>query len=167
MTTENVPLQLNATGGNTYNWFPNTYLNDIKSATPIFLLPTDRVSLPATFSYMVTVQNDFCTNKDTINVYVEAGKVTVYNFISPNNDGANDSWIIENEEEEWGTDYRIRIMDQNNVLVYLHEGKYEDDWKATDKYGKTLPDGTSYWYIIDNTSNHQEIRGTLNVLSNQ
>jgi gliding motility-associated-like protein len=64
--------------------------------------------------------------------------------ISPNGDGANDTWVIDG----------IDLFPNCNVEVYNRWGEllfqspgYKENWDGTFK-GKALPVGT-YYYIID------------------
>ncbi len=84
---------------------------------------------------------------DTVNytIIVIAGDKTDFkatNTISPNGDGINDFWIVENVEL-----YRnctFRIFDYHNE-IYKRTG-YENDWYETYQ-GKELPLGTYYYTV--------------------
>jgi gliding motility-associated-like protein len=65
------------------------------------------------------------------------------NFISPNNDGPNELWVVENIQTY--PQCGIAIYDDKGVRVY--EAKpYQNNWDGTFN-GKRLPDGV-YYYII-------------------
>lgn len=66
---------------------------------------------------------------------------------TPNGDQANDTWvIIPSSEEEMYSQARVRIYNQNGILVYETVG-FNDAWDGTFK-GRTLPAGT-YFYTIE------------------
>lgn len=59
----NDAVQLNATGGDTYSWFPPIGLSDPNSGSPT-------ASPSVTTQYIVTVQLQACQNTDTVTVFV-------------------------------------------------------------------------------------------------
>ena len=67
-----------------------------------------------------------------------------FNGISPNNDGVNDTFIIEGIEEY--PDNRVQIFTRNGNRVFSQYG-YDNSWNGQ-KDGKDLPQGT-YFYILD------------------
>lgn len=166
---ENEPLQMIVSGGSVYNWSPATYLSDASIFNPIFLAPAESNTFPFTQTYTVNVTDaaTSCSVEGTTTVTV-AGKsgVVIYNTFTPNNDGKNDTWVID-YDNVWGDEYVIRVIDRNNVVVFSHEkGSYNDDWAGTDKHGNRLPEG-SYGYVITKTGEkNSEIlaKGVLNIL---
>jgi gliding motility-associated-like protein len=131
---------LNSSGPFTYSWSPNT-LDSTSTAVNL----TSGV-------YYVTVTDIVNGNiaTDTVLVMSESPEICgliIYSGITPNEDGKNDTWIIDRildfpsnkvfifnrwGEEVWrGTDY------DNNLIV----------WKGQDKGGRDLPDGTYFYYI--------------------
>ena len=82
----NQPLQLNATGGQTYLWAPSTGLNDPAIANPVAIISDD-------IDYIVSVSTQAgCSANDTISVKVYKILPDIYvpNAFTPNNDGKND-----------------------------------------------------------------------------
>ncbi|MCC7301592.1 MAG: gliding motility-associated C-terminal domain-containing protein [Bacteroidia bacterium] len=127
-------------GGSTYLWQPSTGLSDSLAANPI-ASPT----ITTTYTVIVT-SADGCTALDSITVTV-LPEIIFPNGISPNGDGSNDTWIIDN----------IHLFPNNWVEVYnrwgelLYHGDGYDNtsvfWDGTYK-GKNVPVGT-YYYIIN------------------
>ncbi len=85
----------------------------------------------------------------------------VKNFFTPNGDGTNDLWIVED------------ILDNpiNEVKVYSQAGKlifsqrnYENDWDGTFD-GEPIPPGT-YYYEINIYNGESIIRGFLTIIRN-
>ena len=112
-------VQLNASGGTTYTWTPNTGLNC--TACP------DPVATPdQTTTYYLAGANAFgCVSYDTVTVNVIQGEEELYipNSFTPNGNGLNDRFYV------FGSNIMnidIRIYDRWGELVYhgtdLHEG---------------------------------------------
>jgi gliding motility-associated-like protein len=73
----------------------------------------------------------------------------IYNTISPNNDGYNDTWQIDGIEHF--PENKVRIFNEWGQVVYQVEGYNNSDkvWKgSTLNSERLLPDGT-YYYCID------------------
>lgn len=66
-------------------------------------------------------------------------------FFSPNDDGDNDEWIIDNLESY--DNYSIYIYNRWGNLVKKYENEYSP-WKGDNDKKEKLPDGT-YFYIIE------------------
>jgi len=86
----------------------------------------------------------------------------VKNFFTPNGDGQNDTWVVED------------ILDNpiNEVKVYSQAGKlifsqrnYENDWDGTFD-GEPIPPGT-YYYEINIYNGESIIRGFITIIRNQ
>jgi len=100
-----------------------------------------------------------CTNDpvplcDTAMVYIHVlpldnidDNIIIYNGFTPNNDGANDQWVIDGIENypdndvlifnRWGDIIR-EIYSYDNVDSY---------WDGTNKENERLPDGTYYFVL--------------------
>jgi gliding motility-associated-like protein len=74
-------------------------------------------------------------------------EVKIYSGFTPNDDGYNDTWIIENAEG-YGSKIEVKIFNRWGELIFQSTG-YDGAkaWDGTFK-GKPLPIGT-YYYIID------------------
>jgi gliding motility-associated-like protein len=68
----------------------------------------------------------------------------VPNTFTPNGDGVNDKWLIENISLYPNT--RVEVFNRYGQILYDSK-HYSGDWDGTYK-GKALPSGT-YYYIID------------------
>lgn len=85
--------------------------------------------------------------------------VLPHNIITPNNDGKNDTWKIEN----------LVIYPDNEVIVYDKQGKvvfrqknYQQDWNGTSG-GQSLNTGT-YYYQVDLGGGMKPLKGTLTIV---
>jgi gliding motility-associated-like protein len=86
---------------------------------------------------------------DTATVFVNVGCTTIdsiiiYNAFSPNDDGINEVFKIENIEKF--PKNSVKVYNRWGLLVYETQG-YKNTWWGYYK-GTSLPDGT-YYYLID------------------
>ena len=101
--------------------------------------------------YQVTVRgSNFCAHRDTQRVEVKNNTcdVQIYTGITPNGDGKNDQWIVDN----------LEINPINSVIIYNRWGtkvwsgsNYDNQgvvWGGFDNNGQELPSGT-YFYVIE------------------
>lgn len=79
-------------------------------------------------------------------------------FFTPNGDGYNDNWMVNNKEVV--SPFKLRIYNRAGSLVYSSEN-YNNDWKGEYR-GNPLPKGTYYYVIIDNTG--KKYTGTLSII---
>jgi gliding motility-associated-like protein len=145
-------------------------LNGSGTGTPLWT-PLDGLSSPSVFAptanpavtttYILIVQDNNCVNADTVNITVIQNKFAgkVGNLFTPNGDGLNDTWYIED----------IRNFPDNEVAVYNIYGNevyrtksYANNWQGTYN-GSNLPDGT-YYYVIRFDSFNITLRGAVDIL---
>jgi gliding motility-associated-like protein len=101
---------------------------------------------PAGCDTATVVVSIACSAKDTI---------IIYNGFSPNNDGVNDFFKIENIEKFPGNE--LMVYNRWGLLVYNTLG-YKNDWYGSYR-SADLPDGT-YFYIL-NLDGRQTFSGHL------
>ncbi len=82
------------------------------------------------------------------------------NAITPNGDGQNDTWEIEDIDAF--PDALVNIYDKAGLAVYRSSGGYTA-WEGTTLDGKQLPMGT-YYYIIDLRDGSSIYQGTLTII---
>ncbi len=80
--------------------------------------------------------------------------------ITPNGDGQNDTWEIEDIDAF--PDALVHIYDKAGLTVYKSSGGY-NAWEGTTLNGKKLPMGT-YYYIIDLRNGAPIYQGTLTII---
>ncbi|REE00535.1 PKD domain-containing protein [Marinoscillum furvescens] len=149
-------VQLHGSGGVDYSWYPLDGLNNSNIPNPI-ATPME------TTSYEVTVSDQYgCQNSDTVLVMVNDDfKIVANNVFTPDGNGQNDAWVIENVEA-FG-DVNVRVYDRYGSLVF-QEKAYDNDWAGT--YGNDiLPDGT-YFYVITFSESDQKYQGALTIIRN-
>lgn len=93
--------------------------------------------------FFVTVQNGVCTTTDSIYVQVDSCLMRVIpNVFTPNGDGINDFFIIENIERFPNS--KLEIFNRWGNLVFKHDN-YKNDWDGND-----LNAGTYYYIFYPN-----------------
>ena len=115
-----------------------------------------------TYILQVTDKNG-CIDTDTINITVKVEFVLkVHNVVTPNNDGKNDTWIIDNIEAYPSA--VVSIVNRYGMEVFNKKG-YQNEWDGTYKApgGENLPDG-AYYYIITLEGNDKVYKGALNLI---
>jgi gliding motility-associated-like protein len=132
--------QLNVTGSDlvSYAWSPSTGLSATNIANPI-------AAPEYTTNYAVTVTNSYgsSTTKYITVVVNEDYFITPHNILTPNGDGENDIWIIENINSY--PDNEVVIFDFIGTIL-LTTKNYKNDWDGQFN-NQPLPVGT-YYYII-------------------
>ncbi len=124
--------------GGTYTWTPNIGTLDNYNASN----PT--ASNTVTIIYTVTVTDaNGCSSSDTVTVFIYP-EIKIPNGFSPNSDGKNDVWQIDNIFQF--PDNVVEVYNRWGELLFMSKG-YAIPFDG--KYnGKDLPVGT-YYYIID------------------
>lgn len=123
-----------------YVWMPNSDLNNPNSANPV-----TSTTVTTTYTVFITDVNG-CTNWDTVTVYLYP-EIIIPNGFSPNGDGKNDYWVIDNIQQF--PDNTVEIYNRWGELLYSVKG-YKNDFDGKYK-GKDLPAGTYYYVINLNT----------------
>jgi gliding motility-associated-like protein len=151
-------ITLNGSGNGTASWSPSSSLDNSIIFNPIATPIT-------TTDYILTVTDiNSCVNSDTVIVTIIPIEFTgnITNVFSPNGDGINDNWYIEN----------IKYYPENEVTVYNIYGNtvftkkgYNNDWQGTYN-GNTLPDGT-YFYVVKINESSPTLKGSLDIIKNK
>ncbi|MFL5762827.1 MAG: gliding motility-associated C-terminal domain-containing protein [Bacteroidia bacterium] len=145
----------NGVGSGIPFWSPGATLNNPNIFTPVATPATT-----TTYTLFVTDING-CVNSDDIVVTVTLPIFNgiVSNLFTPNGDGTNDFWYIQN----------IQNFPDNEVLVYniygdqVYEKKgYNNDWAGTYN-GADLPDGT-YFYVLRFDKSSRIVKGSIDIL---
>ena len=122
----------------TYAWTPATGLSRTDIANPVArpLLTT---------TYMVTVTNQFgySVNLSVTITVNEDFNLMFPNVFSPNGDGQNDLWVIENIESY--PDHELTILDRSGRVLKKVKN-YQNDWNGLAN-GLPLEEGTYYYTI--------------------
>ncbi|HEV8079696.1 MAG TPA: PKD domain-containing protein [Chitinophagaceae bacterium] len=148
-----VTLEPTVTGNNLqYLWTPSQYLNNTTILNPV-------VTGVADITYTLTVTaNGGCVASDQIVVKVlKFPKIP--NTFTPNGDGINETWIIQNLETY--PEARVQVFNRYGQLVFESKG-YTKPWNGT-MNGQSLPFGT-YYYIIEPGNGRIPIKGYVTLI---
>ncbi|WP_316796455.1 MBG domain-containing protein, partial [Pedobacter agri] len=135
-------IQLTASGAVNYQWSLTGSGIISGQSTPTL---TIRPSVSS--SYTVTGTNQFgrsATLTIRIEVKSDYSVLNATNILTPNGDGVNDVWTVENIDLY--PDNTVRIFDKAGKVVFSVKG-YQNNWAGTFN-GGNLTEGT-YYYIID------------------
>ncbi|MGZ4116720.1 MAG: T9SS type B sorting domain-containing protein [Bacteroidia bacterium] len=151
-------VQLNGTGIGiiSWDWFPNTGLNSTTVANPT-------ASPVVTTTYqLIGTDNNGCTDADSVTITVLTDyNVIISNMMTPNDDGYNDRWIIQNIENYPNT--QVVVVNREGQEVFKSDS-YDGNWDGTnEKNGKLLPDGT-YYYIVKFANDAKIFKGAITIL---
>jgi gliding motility-associated-like protein len=126
-----------------YLWTPLT--NFYNEADSVNANPEIEVNSSEVYVVFVSDSNG-CKNNDTIKVDL-VPEIEIPSAFSPNNDGINDSWIIEISEIY--TNITLRVYNRWGTLVYENLNNVNGDyWTGNGKNSKPLPVGT-YYFILE------------------
>jgi len=124
---------------------------DDEDGTEFYTLTNDTTSLEI-YAYPGCVV-------DTLIVLSEALITTLpcdngfYQLITPNNDGANDGWIIDQIDQPEFAGAMVRIYNRWGMVVWMSD-QYDNHnvlWTGRSNEGTELPDGT-YFYTVETTA---------------
>ncbi len=149
-------VQLETFGGpfTSYQWIPATGLDDASVSAPV---ATPQI----TTRYVVSAVNEFgCQESDSVLIEV-VEDIEVYNVFSPNGDGINDFFEIENSERF--PEMLVEVYSRWGDMLFQSKG-YDDSsrWDGTTR-GTEAPVGT-YYYIIIPYSGASPITGTVTII---
>jgi gliding motility-associated-like protein len=138
-----LPLQLKATGGITYQWSPATGLNNPNIQGPIAILDGN----PEFVTYLVTVADQAgCvdTASITIQVYKTGPEIFVPTGFTPNGDGRND--VFRPVYVGMKTIDYFQVYNRWGSLIYSHNMNDGQGWDGTIN-GIKQNTGTFIWMV--------------------
>jgi gliding motility-associated-like protein len=100
--------------------------------------------------YTLTVTDANGCSKDTIIVLTAPDDLTLPTGLSPNGDGANDTYVILGISEY--PNNMFKVFNRWGNLVY-EKKNYANEWAGTNNANEPLPDGT--YFIIFEASGRQ------------
>jgi gliding motility-associated-like protein len=150
----NQPVQLNATGGISYEWSPSFGLSATNIQNPVATLENDMVY------YLKASTPGGCESRDTLRITVYQGpEIYTPNAFTPNGDGLNDMlspFVVGFQQLN-----HFYIFNRYGQLVYSH--KYGSKGWDGRFNGIMQPTGTFVWVAegIDYTGKKVVKKGTV------
>jgi gliding motility-associated-like protein len=149
-------VQLTASGGFNHSWTPIDGLSDPGIANPI-------ANPLRTTTYTVTAEDaNGCQNFAEVTISVGQGiNVSPKPLFSPNNDGQNDQWIIENIERY--PDCTVIIVNRQGNVLYERRPYYGNEWDGT-LSGNPVIEGAYYFVIRCEGSAKNSASGSITLI---
>lgn len=94
-----------------------------------------------------------------VNDIIEYDNLKSNNYISPNGDGINDYFEIENVILY--KDFTIQIFNDNGNEVFKRSEDYSNNWNGLSQNGKELPSGTYFYYFSNNQDSSKNFKGKI------
>ncbi len=152
-TNENAILS-GTSNGITFAWTPATTINQPDQLNTFALVSQ-------TTEYTLTAANATCTISDKVKISVK-DNLTVPGSFSPNNDGINDTWVIEGLENY--PNATIQITNRwGNVLAEISGYTAEKAWNGTFKKDD-VPFGVYFYSIQFNDGIKAPLKGFVSVI---
>jgi gliding motility-associated-like protein len=126
----------------TYVWTPINYLSDGSISNPTVIEPQS-----SDWYYVTATDTNGCTAIDSMYVTLKPN-ITIPDGISPDNNGLNDTWILDFIELYPGVSISINVYNRWGEPLFTADESYQDDWGGTIKDGKKLAAGTYYYTIV-------------------
>ncbi|MBX2921790.1 MAG: gliding motility-associated C-terminal domain-containing protein [Chitinophagaceae bacterium] len=151
------PLQLQASGGKYYSWFPSSGLSDVSISNPVATSAGD-------ITYTVTVSTDAgCATTDEIKIKAYKGpEFYVPNAFTPNGDGKND--VFRFTAVGMSDVYYFRVFNRYGQMLYSSKDSRQG-WDGT-LNGNPQSTDTYVWLIEgkDYMGNKIERKGTVTLM---
>ncbi|OMP80175.1 gliding motility-associated C-terminal domain-containing protein [[Flexibacter] sp. ATCC 35208] len=151
-------MNLTATGGVSYEWSNAGGIVDGQQTATLQIKPVENTV------YTVTVtDNNGCINEGAVTItVVNEFKIDAINLLTPNGDGKNDKWIINDLSRYPNND--LTIYDRTGRVVY-HQKNYSNEWNGTYN-GSPLAEGT-YYYILKAAGYNTPAKGFITIIRDQ
>ncbi|MEZ4885108.1 MAG: cadherin domain-containing protein [Chitinophagales bacterium] len=142
----------------------------LDAATGELTVATNRLDYESQTSYTLEiVVNDngspVLSASKTIEVKIEdlietSQILPANNYLSPNGDGSNDYFEVQNVELY--ADFELTIFNANGEEIFYQASGYQNDWDGTYN-GEVLPTGV-YYYLFRNVNDSEEVfKGTISI----
>lgn len=124
------------------------------------------VTLTADIAYnLLVTDTKGCSAKDTIYITVLDKPVVglvIYNTFTPNEDGKNDSWYIENIEKYTGN--HVWIYNRNGNLIFETEAYNNSSNNWDGKYNGNYVPASTYYYLLDLGDGSEIKKGYITII---
>ena len=154
-----------------YYWTPSSYCQSVTTCSTITDLPAGTYSVMVVSHYIgsgTALPDDSVSIPNLIvSGSTEPCQVSIFNGLSPNGDGQNDFFAIDNIEEF--PNNRVEIYNRwgQRLAEFKPYDNVNNSWKGTmNGSGTQAPSGT-YFYVIDLGNGTKPIKGWLELTGNK
>ncbi|WP_316840693.1 MBG domain-containing protein [Pedobacter gandavensis] len=147
---------LTAVGGTSYAWALDNSIVSGQATANLVVRPRE------TTTYTVTVTNaNGCSEQKsfTVNVLDDLVTIRATNILTPNGDGYNDKWVIDNID--FYPNNEVKVFDKSGRMVYGKKS-YDNSWDGM-LNGMPLAEGT-YYYVIDFGKDRPRFKGFITIV---
>ncbi|MCC5921255.1 MAG: FG-GAP-like repeat-containing protein [Cyclobacteriaceae bacterium] len=147
------PIQFTASGGVEYEWFPPEFFDNPNIPNPIGIFAEN------TTIELTVINETGCI--ETKELFIELDRtvnVTAPKVFTPNSDGIDDVFVIENIERF--PECEVRIIDRQGKVIF-QEQPYNNNWDGTYR-GSPVVEGVYFYVIVCNGV--RESSGSITIL---
>lgn len=154
ITSRGFSVELSVSGSGDFIWTPEGTLDNQTLTNPT-ATPLE------TTTYLVSVtDSNNCTGSDEVLVTVEKDYIVLAsNVITPDGNGINDTWFVENITAY--DDANVQVFNRWGNKIYEQEA-YQNDWVGVSNTD-ILPDG-EYYYVITFSGSEKIYKGTITLI---
>lgn len=146
---------LTATGGVSYVWDNSPGIISGQNSNVLNIRPQQNATYRVTASNAAGCSASAEIAIEVINDY----KVNSANIMTPNGDGINDRFVIQNIDSYPGNE--LKIFDRSGRLIYSKRG-YLNEWDGKIN-GRALEEGT-YYFLLDFGPGLPKVRGFITII---
>jgi gliding motility-associated-like protein len=148
---------LSATGGTSYQWSNASGIISGQNSPVLTVRPLQGT----TYTVSVTNASGCVTTQNiTIQVVDDYAKLLPANNFSPNGDGINDAWVVENLDAY--PDHKLTIFDRGGRILYTVRN-YDNTWDGRVN-GALLDEGTYFYVFVFNKPGINIKRGFITIV---
>ncbi len=151
---QSVTLISKVLGTNSFRWSPITAITNENTLSPVVSPPND-----ITYTLTATTE-DGCVAKKSVKIVV-LDDLIIPTAFSPNGDGVNDRFVIQNIEKY--TNATIDIFNRSGQLLKRYAGGYTTPWDGKIN-GMDAPVGTYFYVITPNAGNRKILSGSVTII---
>ncbi|SFF59478.1 PKD domain-containing protein [Thermoflexibacter ruber] len=155
-TNKFTSVQLQAEGAVEYEWFPKEGLDNPYIANP-------KANPTQTTTYKVVGKNkNGCESSAEIKVNViDTKEILPSKVLSPNGDGVNDTWQVENIE--FFPDAEVIVYNRFGQEVF-HTTGYQNNWDGSINITENAPSPSTFYFVIKIPQINKHISGSLTIM---
>ena len=140
--SKGIPTRLTASGADSYQWASGPGIQNGWNDATLVIRPQQ----DATYTVTGTSAGGCTTQQQYALAVVADYQLICNNIVSPNGDGKNDTWIIQNVDSYPNNE--VMIYDRSGRMIYRKK-QYDNQWNGI-LNGGTLVEGTYYYvFIVD------------------